>query len=216
MWLDWHFRGSKMIENLDPAIPANLRHFRALNGTQVKFYLLAGVVDKYECLAWGRPDGNQLPVKNGKPQKAQKKPVDHTIWISLTDGRKECLRLNKFKELHSRIKADQFLTLVIGTNGDRDDCVAIYNHETNRLFYRTEIWSKFIEGGSWLPLLLVLFVFPLIWLFLAMLFFKSGHSSKAVFHSPLIAAALCIILYFVATIPVKTLFRRHVRAIIQK
>jgi hypothetical protein len=210
-----------MIENLDPAIPANLKYFRALNGSQVKFYLLSGVVDKYECLAWGRPASPPpLPPKAAKnaPKnpKSKQKPVEHTIWISLTDGRQECLRLNRFKELQSRIKAGQFLTLVIGTNGDRDDCVAIYNHDTNRLFHRTEIWSRFIEGSSMLPILLGLFVFPLLWLAVSMIFFKMGYSAKAVFQSPLIAAAFCLIFYFVATLPVKVLFRRHLRAIIRK
>jgi hypothetical protein len=202
-----------MIENLDPTIPANLKYFRALNGSKVRFYLLTGVVDKYECLAWGRPSSPSSPPPKNK---SKQKPVEHTIWISLTDGRQECLRLNRFKELNSRIKASQFLTLVIGTNGDRDDCVAIYNHDTNRLFHRTEIWSRFIEGSSMLPILLGLFVFPLLWLFVSMVFFKMGHSSKAVFQSPLIAAALCIVFYFVATLPVKALFRRHLRAIIRK
>jgi hypothetical protein len=203
-----------MIENFGPVIPANLRYFWALNGSRVKLYLLSGVVDRYERLAWGRP--SNAPPTTSTTAQSKQKPVDHTIWISLTDGRQECLRLNKFKELNSRIEPGQFLSLVIGTDGNRDDCLAIYNHDTGRLHHRTEIWNRFIEGSSMLPLLLGLFVFPLLWLFVSMVFFKMGYSAKAVFQAPLIAAALCVVFYFVATVPVKVLFRRHLRALIQK
>lgn len=192
-----------MTNNLVPSLPAKLENFRALNGTQLKLYLLGGTVEKY-----------QRDAVN-KSTNFIKKPVEHSIWMDLTDGRSECLRLNKFKELRGRVREGQFLTLVIGTNDDRDDCLAVYNHSLDRIFYRTEVWNKFLNSSSLLPILVGLFVFPLLWLSIAMIFFKMGHSAKAVVQSPVIAAATCGIFYLVATLPVKALFRRHIKAILK-
>jgi hypothetical protein len=193
-----------MTNNLVPSLPAKLENFRALNGTQLKLYLLGGTVEKY-----------QHDAVTNKSIKLIKKPVEHSIWLDLTDGRSECLRLNKFKELRGRVREGQFLTLVIGTNDDRDDCLAIYNHSLDRIFYRTEVWNQFLNSSSLLPILVGLFVFPLLWLSIAMIFFKMGHSVKAVVQSPVIAAATCCIFYLVATLPVKALFRRHIKAILK-
>jgi hypothetical protein len=60
-----------------------------------------------------------------------------------------------------------------------------------------------------------LFVFPLLWLFIAMIFFRMGLSARAVVQSPVMAAAICVVLYLVATLPVKALFRRHLKAILK-
>jgi hypothetical protein len=190
-----------------PALPVKLQHFRALNGTQLKIYLLGGTVERYK-----RDD---VTKSSSKRAQLVKKPVEHSIWMNLTDGRSECLRLNKFKELRGRVREGQFLTLVIGTNGDRDDCLAIYNHALDRIFYRTEVWNKFLDSSYLLPILLGLFVFPLLWLLIAMVFFRMGMSAKAVVQSPVIAAATCGIFYLAATLPVKALFRRHLKAILK-
>ncbi len=196
-----------MTNNLVPKLPAKLENFRALNGTRLKLYLLGGTVEKYQRDAVTNSPNNQAQLI--------KKPVEHSIWMNLTDGRSECLRVNRFKELRGRVREGQFLTLVIGTDGDRDDCLAIYNHSLNRIFYRTEVWNKFLDSSSLLPILLGLFVFPMLWLFIAMLFFRMGMSAKAVVQSPVMAAAICAVLYLAATLPVKALFRRHLRAILK-
>jgi hypothetical protein len=193
--------------NLVPNLPAKLKNFRALNGTQLKLYLLGGTVEKYQRDAVTSISSKNTPLT--------KKPVEHSIWMNLTDGRNECLRVNKFKELRGRVREGQFLTLVIGSNGDRDDCLAIYNHSLNRIFYRTEVWNKFLDSSSLLPILLGLFVFPLLWLFIAMIFFRMGMSAKAVVQSPVMAAAICAVLYLAATLPVKALFKRHLKAILK-
>jgi hypothetical protein len=196
-----------MTNNLVPNLPAKLENFRALNGTQLKLYLLGGTVEKYKRDA----------VTSSSSKRAQliKKPVEHSIWMNLTDGRSECLRMNRFKELQGRVREGQFLTLVIGTDGDRDDCLAIYNHSLDRIFYRAEVWNRFLDSSSLLPIVLGLFVFPLLWLSIAMVFFRMGLSAKAVVQSPLIAAATCVVLYLAATLPVKALFRRHLKAVLK-
>jgi hypothetical protein len=196
-----------MTNNLVPNLPAKLEKFRALNGTQLKLYLLGGTVEKYKRDA--------VTKSSSKRTQLMKKPVEHSIWMNLTDGRNECLRVNRFKELQGRVREGQFLTLVIGTDGDRDDCLAIYNHSLDRIFYRTEVWNKFLDSSSLLPIILGLFVFPLLWLFIAMIFFRMGMSAKAVVQSPVMAAAICVVLYLVATLPVKALFRRHLKAILK-
>jgi hypothetical protein len=193
--------------NLVPNLPAKLENFRALNGTQLKLYLLGGTVEKYQRDA--------VTSRSSKSTPLTKKPVEHSIWMNLTDGRTECLRVNKFKELRGRVREGQFLTLVIGTNGDRDDCLAIYNHSLDRIFYRTEVWNKFLDSSSLLIIVLGLFVFPLLWLSIAMVFFRMGLSAKAVVQSPVMAAAICVVLYLLATLPVKALFRRHLKAILK-
>jgi hypothetical protein len=196
-----------MTNNLVPNLPAKLENFRALNGTQLKLYLLGGTVEKYKRDA--------VTKSSSKRTQLMKKPVEHSIWMNLTDGRNECLRVNRFKELQGRVREGQFLTLVIGTDGDRDDCLAIYNHSLDRIFYRTEVWNKFLDSSSLLPIILSLFVFPLLWLFIAMIFFRMGLSARAVVQSPVMAAAICVVLYLVATLPVKALFRRHLKAILK-
>jgi hypothetical protein len=195
-----------MTNNLVPNLPAKLQHFQALNGTQLKLYLLGGTVEKYQ---------HDVVSSSSQSSQSIKKPIDHLIWMSMTDGRSECLRLNKFKELRGKVREGQFLTLVIGTNGDRDDCLAIYNHSLNRIFYRTEVWNKFLNSSSLLPILLGLFAFPLLWLGIAMVFFRMGDSIKAIIHSPAIAATICCVVYLVAILPVKALFRRHLKAILK-
>jgi hypothetical protein len=194
-----------MTNNLVPNLPTKLKNFRAPNGTQLKLYLLGGTVEKYQ----------RDVTKNSSNQQPPKKPVEHSIWMNLTDGRSECLRLNKFKELRGRVREGQFLTLVIGTNDDRDDCLAIYNHSLHRIFYRTEVWNKFLDTNSLLLILLGLFVFPLLWLGIAMVFFHMGQSIKAIVQSPVIAAAICCILYLLVTLPVKALFKRHLKAVLK-
>jgi hypothetical protein len=196
-----------MINNSVPALPVKLQHFRALNGTQLKLYLLGGTVERYQQGA--------VAKSSSKRNQGGKKPAEHSIWMNLTDGRTECLRLNKFKELRGRVQEGQFLTLIIGTDGDRDDCLAIYNHALNRIFYRTEVWNKFLDSSYLLPILLGLFVFPLLWLFIAMVFFRFGMSAKAVVQSPVMAAGVCGVLYLGATLPVKALFKRHLKAILK-
>jgi hypothetical protein len=190
-----------------PALPAKLQYFRALNGTQLELYLLGGIVERYQRDAVNQSASNSYQGSNN--------PVEHSIWMNLTDGRTECLRLNRFKELRGRVCEGQFLTLIIGTDGDHDDCLAIYNHALDRIFYRTEVWNQFLGSSYLLPALLGLFVFPLLWLFIAMAFFRFGMSAKAVFQSPVMAAGVCIVLYLVATLPVKTLFKRHLKAILR-
>jgi predicted permease len=196
-----------MINNSVPALPVKLQHFRALNGTQLKLYLLGGMVERYQQ--------GVVTKSSSKRNHGRKKPVEHSIWMNLTDGRTECLRLNKFKELRGRVQEGQFLTLIIGTDGDRDDCLAIYNHALDRIFYRTEVWNKFLDSSYLLPVLLGLFVFPLLWLFIAMVFFRFGMSAKAVVQSPVMAAGICGLLYLGATLPVKALFKRHLKAILK-
>jgi hypothetical protein len=196
-----------MINDSVPALPVKLQHFRALNGTQLKLYLLGGTVERYQQ--------GVVAKSLSKRKQGGKKPVEHSIWMNLTDGRTECLRLNKFKELRGRVQEGQFLTLIIGTDGDRDDCLAIYNHALNRIFYRTEVWNKFLDSSYLLPVLLGLFVFPLLWLFIAMVFFRFGMSAKAVVQSPVMAAGVCSVLYLGATLPVKALFKRHLKAILR-
>jgi hypothetical protein len=196
-----------MTNNSVPVLPSKLEHFRALNGTQLKIYLLGGTVERYKR--------DEVNVTKSKRSQLTKKSVEHSIWMNLTDGRNECLRLNKFKELQGRVREGQFLTLIIGTNGDRDDCLAIYNHDLGRIFYRTEVWNKFLDSSSLLPILLALFVFPLLWLFIAMMFFRLGQSAKAVLQSPIMAASVCMLLYLAAILPVKALFKRHLKAILK-
>lgn len=196
-----------MTNDLVPNLPTKLKNFRALNGTQLKLYLLGGTVEKYQRDA--------MVITSKKRAQNIKKPVEHSIWMNLTDGRQECLRLNKFRELQGRVREGQFLTLVIGTDGDRDDCLAIYNHSLDRIFYRTEVWNRFLDSSSLLLIVLGLFLFPLLWLVIAMVFFRMGLSAKAVVQSPAIAAAICAVLYLAATLPVKALFRRHLKAVLK-
>jgi hypothetical protein len=193
--------------NLVPSLPPKLENFRALNGTRLKLYLLGGTVEKYRR--------DEITKSSNQRPPLMKKPVEHSIWMNLTDGRQECLRVNRFKELRGRVREGQFLTLVIGTDGDRDDCLAIYNHSLNRIFYRTEVWNKFLASSSLVSIVLGLFLFPILWLFIAMIFFRMGMSAKAVVQSPVIAAAICAVLYLVATLPVKALFKRHLKAVLK-
>jgi hypothetical protein len=48
-----------------------------------------------------------------------------------------------------------------------------------------------------------------------MVFFRMGMSTKAVIQSPAIAAAICAVLYLAAILPVKALFRRHLKAVLK-
>jgi hypothetical protein len=185
-----------------PSVPAKLRTFLAFNGNRVKFTLVSGRVIRYECLKRRKKrDGNKV------------ERLEHSIWMKLTDGREECLRLKKFE---GEVRVGQSLILALGSNRERVECVALQNLSIGKIFYRREVWSKLLETGCLLPILFSLFVFPLLWLFFAMVFFRAGLSAKAVLISPLMALIISFMAYLVVTLPVKILFRRHINAILQK
>lgn len=193
---------SNVPKDFVPSVPAKLRTFLAFNGNQVKFTLVGGRVTRYECL-------RRRNKKDGK--KVEK--IEHSIWMQLTDGREECLRLKKFD---GEVRVGQSLILALGSNRERVECVALQNRSVGKIFYRREVWSKLLETGCLLPILFTLFIFPLLWLFFAMIFFKAGLSAKAVLMSPVMAFAISFVAYLVATLPVRILFRRHINAILQK
>jgi hypothetical protein len=191
---------SDISSSLVPSIPAKLKTFLALNGNRVRFSLIAGRVTRYECL------------KRRKKRDGQKvERLEHSIWLRLTDGREECLRLKKFE---GDVQVGQALILALGSNGDRVECVALHNRSLGKIFYRKEVWSRLLETGCFVPLLFILFVFPLIWLTLSMFYFRMGQSPQAVLLSPLIAVVASLGFYFLTTLPVKLLFRRHIDAIL--
>jgi hypothetical protein len=193
---------SNTSSSLVPSIPAKLKTFLALNGNRVRFSLIAGRVIRYECL-------KRRKKRNG--QRVER--LEHSIWMQLTDGREECLRLQKFE---GDVQVGQALILALGSNGSRVECVALHNRSLGKIFYRTEVWNKLLETGCFLPLLFALFVFPLLWLSFSMFLFRTGGSAKAILMAPLMAMAISLVSYFLVTLPVKLLFRRHIDAILSK
>jgi hypothetical protein len=193
---------SNISNDFVPPVPAKLRTFLALNGSQVKFTLVGGRVTRYECL-------RRRHKKNSK----RVEKVEHSIWMKLTDGREECLRLKKFD---GEVRVGQALILALGSNRERVECVALQNCSVGKIFYRREVWNKLLATGCLLPILFTLFVFPLLWLFFAMIFFRAGYSAKAILISPVMAFVISFVAYLMATLPVKILFRRHINAVLQK
>jgi hypothetical protein len=187
--------------NLPLPIPAKLRTFLALNGNRVKFTLVAGQVVRYECLT-------RRKKRNG--QRIER--LEHAIWMQLTDGREECLKLKRFE---GKVQVGQWLVLALGSNRERVECVAVYNRSIDKIFYRQEVWGKLLETGCLLPLLFLLFVFPLLWLFLAMIFFRLDASLKAVLVAPLVALGASCLGYLAVTLPVRFLFLHHVKAVLR-
>jgi hypothetical protein len=193
---------SDLSSDFVPSVPAKLRTFLALNGNKVKFSLVAGQVTRYECL-------KRRKKRDGKKVES----LEHSIWMKLADGREECLRLRKFE---GEVSVGQSLILALGSNRERVECVALQNRSIGKIFYRREVWSKLLETGCLMPILFILFVFPMLWLIFATIFFRADLSAKAVLVSPLMALAVSLVMYLIFTLPVKILFRRHINAILQR
>jgi hypothetical protein len=193
---------SELSGDLVPLVPSKLRTFLALNGSRVKFSLVAGRVTRYECL-------KRRKNKDGK--KVER--LEHSIWMLLADGREECLRLKKFE---GEVSVGQSLILALGSNQERVECVALQNRSIGKIFYRREVWHKLLETGCLIPILFTLFIFPLLWLVFATFFFRANLSTKAVLISPIMALGISVVAYLLVTLPVKILFRRHINAILQK
>jgi hypothetical protein len=193
-----------MINPENDAVPSVLPHletFQATNGSRVQLSLISGEILDYRTLNRRKKRGKKWVEK-----------IEHQIWLFLSDGREECLRVSNFQ---GSVHAGESLTLVIGSNPDRDECVAIYNRSTAQVFYRKEVWSKLLGVGCLLPIIFILFVFPITWLTIAMLAFKLAlKSSQAVFMSPLLAMVVTVSCYLLATIPVSELFRRRIDAVL--
>ncbi len=184
-----------------PSVPPPLETFQATNGSRVRLSLISGEVLDYRTRRKRKRQGKGWVEK-----------IEHQIWLFLSDGREECLRVSNF---NGAVQPGQSLTLVIGSNPDRDECVAIYNRSTAQIFYRKEVWEKLLGVGCLLPIIFILFVFPLLWLAIAMISFKLAQkSSLAVFASPLWAVAVTVSLYLLATFPVYELFRRRINAVL--
>jgi hypothetical protein len=187
--------------NTVPSVPPHLKTFQATNGSRVRFSLISGEILDHRTLNRQKRRGKGWVEK-----------IEHQIWLFLSDGREECLRVSNFK---GAIKPGQSLTLVIGSNPERDECVAIYNRSTAQVFYRKEVWGKLLSVGCFLPVLFILFVFPLTWLTIAMIAFKLALEAKlAIFMSPILAVGITLFLYLMAIIPVRQLFRRRINAIL--
>lgn len=184
-----------------PSVPPHLKIFQASNGSRVRFSLISGEILHHRTINRKKRRGKGWVEK-----------IEHQISLFLSDGREECLRVSNFK---GAIEPGQSLTLVIGSNPERDECVAIYNRSTAQVFYRKEVWGKLLSVGCFLPILFVLFVFPLLWLTIAMIAFKLALNVKlTIFMSPILAVGLTLFLYLMAIIPVRHLFRRRINTVL--
>jgi hypothetical protein len=184
-----------------PSVLPQLETFQAINGSRVKLSLISGEILDHRTLTRRKRRGKKWVEK-----------IEHQIWLFLSDGREECLRVSNFR---GSVQSGESLTLVIGSNPDRDECVAIYNRSTAQVVYRQEVWSKLLGVGCLLPILFILLVFPLIWLTIAMIAFKLAlKSAVVVFLSPVVAAGLTMAIYLLITLPVPHMFRRHINAVL--
>jgi hypothetical protein len=187
--------------DLVPSVPPHLKIFQATNGSRVRFSLISGEILDHRT--------RNLKKRRGKRWVEK---IEHQISLFLSDGREECLRVSNFK---GSIEPGQTLTLVIGSNPERDECVAIYNRSTAQVFYRKEVWGKLLSVGCFLPFLFILFVFPLIWLTIFAIASRLSFDNKlAVFLSPVLAIGVTLVLYLAAIIPVRQLFRQRINAIL--
>jgi hypothetical protein len=185
-----------------PFVPPHLEIFQATNGSRVQLSLISGEILDYRTRNRRKRRGKGWIEK-----------TEHQIWLFLSDGREECLRVSDF---NGSVHSGQSLTLVIGSNSDRDECVAIYNQSTAQVIYRKAVWGKLLGVGCLFPIFFILFVFPLIWLAIAMTAFKLAlKSSLAVFMSPLLAVGITIGFYLLAILPVHQFFRRRIDTVLK-
>jgi hypothetical protein len=184
-----------------PSVLPHLETFQATNGSRVKLSLISGEILDHRTSTRRKKRGKKWVEK-----------IEHQIWLFLSDGREECLRVSNFQ---GSVRSGESLTLVIGSNPDRDECVAIYNRSTAQVVYRKEVWSKLLGVGCLLPILFILLVFPLIWLTMAMIAFKLAlKPALAVFLSPLLAVGVTIAIYLLITLPVPKMFRQRINAVL--
>jgi hypothetical protein len=180
-------------------IPEHLQIFtaRTLFGTKVvKLWTMTGEVAQFR---------EQTRSRTYKDRTTEW--VEQKIWLKRHDGTEEFL---EFTDFGLQARQGHFLTLLAGSCEGRSKYVAIYNHTSQRYFYKRVLWGQLLLGGflgsaltggfSWGAYALISIIG--IWLFRGPLF--------------MIIAALVLGVVFVKKIPILPLsqFSSHISSII--